>query len=161
MDAPRNAAVDCAENPARSRARTAASLLPYLAAGVLFGFVAIRSEIVSWYRIQEMFRFQSFHMYGVIGSAILLLGTGIYLIRRYHLKTVDGERIFIAPKAKTWTRYILGGTIFGLGWALTGACPGPVFALMGHGYSVLLVTFGSMMLGTFTYGLLRHKLPHG
>jgi hypothetical protein len=161
MDAPRNAAVDCAENPARSRARTAASLLPYLAAGIVFGFVAIRSEIVSWYRIQEMFRFQSFHMYGVIGSAVVVGAISVWLIKRSRARALDGSEIVLKDKDRTWLRYILGGTAFGLGWGLVGACPGPILALIGAGLPAFLIVLVGAILGTWTYGVVRDRLPHG
>ena len=134
--------------------------LPYLVAGTLFGFVAVRSEIVSWYRIQEMFRFQSFHMYGVIGSAVLVAALSVWLIKRFKLESLHGEAITLTPKAPTYTRYMVGGTLFGLGWALTGACPGPIFALIGAGFPAFLVVLLGAILGTYVYGLLRHRLPH-
>ena len=134
--------------------------LPYLITGTLFGFVAVRSEIISWYRIQEMFRFSSFHMYGVIGSAVLVAALSVWLIKRFHVKTVKGEEITFAPKAPTYTRYSVGGTIFGLGWALTGACPGPILALIGAGLPAFLVVLLGALVGTYVYGLLRDKLPH-
>ncbi len=133
---------------------------PYLFAGILFGFVAVRSEIISWYRIQEMFRFDSFHMYGVIGSAVLVAALSVWLIKRFNLKTFKGETITFAPKATPYTRYIVGGTIFGLGWALTGACPGPILALIGAGLPAFLVVLVGAVLGTYVYGRLRRKLPH-
>ena len=134
--------------------------LPYLFAGVLFGFVAVRSEIISWYRIQEMFRFDSFHMYGVIGSAVLVAALSVWLMKRFETKTVRGEDITFAPKATPYTRYIVGGTIFGLGWALTGACPGPILALIGAGLPAFLVVLLGAILGTYVYGMVRETLPH-
>ena len=134
--------------------------LPYLAMGILFGFVAVRAEIVSWYRIQEMFRFDSFHMYGVIGSAVLVAALSVWLIKRFNVKTFAGEPITFAPKAPSYPRYIVGGTIFGLGWALTGACPGPILALIGAGLPAFLVVLLGAILGTYVYGMFRHKLPH-
>ena len=134
--------------------------IKYLFLGILFGIILTKSEVISWYRIYEMFRFQSFHMYGVIGSAVALGMIGIRIIKRYNVKSFAGKPIEIAPKEKGLARYILGGTIFGLGWALTGACPGPLFILAGNGISVFLVAIASALLGTYTYGLLKSKLPH-
>lgn len=141
--------------------RTLLSFAPYLGAGTLFGFVAIRSEIVSWYRIQEMFRFQSFHMYGVIFSAVAVGALSLYLIKRFDAKTVGREPITLHPKDPTWFRYIAGGTVFGLGWALIGACPGPMLALIGAGFPSLLIAVAGAIAGTFVYGILRERLPHG
>jgi uncharacterized protein len=136
-------------------------LFKYLFAGVLFGFILTKGEVISWFRIFEMFKFQSFHMYGVIGSAVILGVIGVQIIKRKALKDIDGEEIKIADKDKTsFVRYILGGTIFGLGWAMTGACPGPMFIQVGAGYSVFIVTIVSATFGTFIYGVLRDKLPH-
>jgi uncharacterized protein len=136
-------------------------LLPYLIIGVYFGIVFTKSEVISWFRIQEMFRFQSFHMYGIIGSAVVVAMISVQLIKRFKMKDMDGEVINIPPKELgSGTRYWLGGTIFGLGWALTGACPGPMFALVGNGVTVMLVTIVAAVAGTFAYGVLRPKLPH-
>lgn len=134
--------------------------IKYLIVGAFFGIVLSKAEVVSWYRIYEMFRFDSFHMYGVIGSAIALGMVLIQLIKRAHMKSILGTEISIPPKNRSIARYLLGGIIFGLGWALTGACPGPMFILVGHGVGVMLVVIASALLGTFTYGLVRHKLPH-
>lgn len=136
-----------------------------LACGVLgtaFGVLLIKAEVISWFRIQEMFRFQSFHMYGILGSAVLVAGTSIALIRRLNLRTVRGDPIVIPPKTLTqWgTRYWAGGTLFGLGWALTGACPGPLFALVGSGVSIMLLAAAAAIAGTWVYGYLRPRLPH-
>ena len=136
-------------------------LLPYLIIGVYFGIVFTKSEDISWFRIQEMFRFQSFHMYGIIGSAVVVAMISVQLIKRFKMKDMDGEVINIPTKELgSGTRYWLGGTIFGLGWALTGACPGPMFALVGNGVTVMLVTIVAAVAGTFAYGVLRPKLPH-
>jgi uncharacterized protein len=136
-------------------------LQPYLIIGVYFGIVFTKSEVISWFRIQEMFRFQSFHMYGIIGSAVVVAMISVQLIKRFKMKDMDGEVINIPPKELgSGTRYWLGGTIFGLGWALTGACPGPMFALVGNGVTVMLVTIAAAVAGTFAYGVLRPKLPH-
>ncbi len=134
--------------------------LKYLTVGVLFGIALSKAEIISWYRIYEMFRFESFHMYGVIGSAVVLGVIIVQVIKRTSLKDMYGEEITISPKNMSITRYLVGGTIFGLGWALAGACPGPMFILAGYGYmSILLVILGAL-LGTFIYGIFREKLPH-
>jgi uncharacterized protein len=134
--------------------------IKFLAAGLYFGFVLTKAEVVSWYRIQEMFRFQSFHMYGVIGSAVVVGMLSIWFLKRFHIKSLNGEEIKTTPKASTYTRYITGGMIFGLGWALTGACPGPIVTLIGSGSSIFLVVLASAVAGTWLYGLLRPKLPH-
>lgn len=134
--------------------------LKYLFIGILFGIILTKAEIISWYRIYEMFRFQSFHMYGVIGSAVVV-GIGItQSIKRFQIKSIDGEVINIPPKQPGITRYLIGGTLFGCGWAMTGACPGPLFILLGNGVSVIAVVILSAMLGTYVYGLLKTKLPH-
>jgi uncharacterized membrane protein YedE/YeeE len=134
--------------------------LKYLVVGAFFGIVLSKAEVVSWYRIFEMFHFDSFHMYGVIGSAIAVGIVFIQVIKRTHMKSTLGSEINIPPKNRSVARYLLGGIIFGLGWALTGACPGPMFILLGHGIGVVLVVIASAILGTFTYGLVRDKLPH-
>ena len=131
----------------------------YLIIGMLFGIVFVKAEIVSWFRIQEMFRFQSFHMYGIIGSAIAVGALSVWLIRRYKIKTIYGEDIVIVTKPFN-KGVIIGGLMFGIGWAITGACPGPLFAQVGTGASVVLVTVLSAVFGTWVYGLLRDKLPH-
>ena len=132
----------------------------FLLMGILFGFTLTKGEVVSWYRIQEMFRFESFHMYGVIGSAVVLGIIVIYLIKASGLKSIEGDTITINPKDASLPRYILGGSIFGLGWAMTGACPGPMFTLVGNGFLVFLVVIASAMVGTFVYGVMRNALPH-
>lgn len=134
-------------------------LLKYLILGVLFGVIFVKAEIISWYRIQEMFRFQSFHMYGVIGSAVVTGMISIQVIKRFGIKTIKGEKIFI-PNKEFRKGQIIGGFIFGLGWAITGACPGPLFAQIGSGYSVVLVTLISALAGTWVYGKLAPKLPN-
>jgi uncharacterized membrane protein YedE/YeeE len=134
--------------------------LKFLFAGLYFGFILIKAEVISWYRIQEMFRFQSFHMYGVIGSAVVVGAISLWLIKKYHLKSLGGEPITTHPKAPTYIRYSVGGTLFGLGWALTGACPGPIAALIGSGLSVFSVVLLSAVAGAWVYGALRPKLPH-
>jgi len=141
--------------------RTLRGLVPFFFIGVLFGIVLTKSEVISWFRIQEMFRLQSFHMYGIIGSAVATAMIGFQVIKRLRLRTLDGEPIVIPPKAMgKGVRYWAGGTIFGLGWSLIGACPGPLFALLGHGITVMIVGISSALLGTWCYGVLRTRLPH-
>lgn len=135
-------------------------LLKYLLLGIFFGIIMTKSEAVSWFRIQEMFRFQSFHMYGIIGSALAFGLVFIQLIKKSKMKTIDGNEIHIEEKKFSVLRYLLGGTIFGLGWALTGACPGPLFTLVGNGYSIFLIVILSAVFGTYVYGILRKQLPH-
>ena len=132
----------------------------YAVVGIFFGIIFVKAEIISWYRIQEMFRLQSFHMYGVIGSAVILGIIQIKLIKKSKLKSLTGEEITIAPKDSGWLRYIIGGTLFGLGWALIGACPGPMFILIGTGSWVFIFVVLAATFGTFVYGLLKDKLPH-
>jgi uncharacterized membrane protein YedE/YeeE len=137
------------------------TLLPYFLLGSAFGFVMVEAEVVSWFRIQEMFRFDAFHMYGIIGSAVLTAALSVLTIKRLGVRNADGEPLGLAPKVLgTGVRYVAGGTLFGLGWALTGACPGPLVALVGTGTSVMLVAFLSALGGTWTYGSLRARLPH-
>ncbi len=131
----------------------------YGAVGVFFGIVFVKAEIVSWFRIQEMFRLDSFFMYGVIGTAIVVGMVSIQLIKRYNIKTLQGETVKIAPKQFHWGQPI-GGLLFGFGWAITGACPGPLFAQIGAGFGVVLVTLLSALAGTWVYGAIRAKLPH-
>lgn len=135
--------------------------LKYLFAGLFFGFVLVKSEVISWFRIQEMFRFDSIHMYGIIGLGVLVGMISIQIIKRYNVTDANDDSIEIPPKDPTQvTRYLVGGTVFGLGWALTGACPGPLFTLAGAGYSIMLVPIASALFGTWVYGKLRPKLPH-
>lgn len=134
--------------------------IKFLLAGILFGIVMAKSEAISWYRIQEMFRFQSFHMYGIIGVAVVLGVIGVAIIKKFNLKDIYGQPIKFTPKEKSTTRYLLGGTIFGLGWALTGACPGPIVVNIGYGFVSLIVVFLFAIVGTYIYGLLKDKLPH-
>ncbi|MBC7606157.1 MAG: YeeE/YedE family protein [Burkholderiales bacterium] len=134
--------------------------LKYLIVGFVFGIVLTKSEAVSWYRIYEMFQFQSFHMYGIIMMAIATGMIGLQIIKKNNLKNSDGALIEIAEKEKGSFRYWIGGLFFGLGWALVGACPGPIFILLGAGfYPVVLILFGALT-GTFIYGLVKDKLPH-
>jgi uncharacterized membrane protein YedE/YeeE len=134
--------------------------LSYLFIGIFFGIVMYKSEAASWFRIYEMFQFQSFHMYGIIGSALILGIIGVQLIKKNKLKSFFGEPIQILPKEKGFWQYLYGGIVFGLGWALAGACPGPIYTLIGAGYVSLLVVLAGALLGTFIYGLLQKKLPH-
>ena len=132
----------------------------FLLVGVFFGIVLTKSQVISWYRIYEMFRFDAFHMYGIIGSAVVLGMIGVALIKKYRLKSTEGTPINFTPKEMSIPRYLFGGTIFGLGWAMTGACPGPMYTLIGNGFGVILVVLVSAILGTFAYGVVRKKLPH-
>ena len=134
--------------------------LKFLLVGIFFGIVLVKSEAVSWYRIYEMFKFQAFHMYGIIGSAVFLGILFIWLFKKYKIKSIEGKDIDLAPKDKGVVRYILGGTIFGFGWALAGACPGPMYILVGTGVFSMFIVIAAALLGTFTYGLLQKKLPH-
>lgn len=131
----------------------------YAIPGILFGIVLIKAQVVSWFRIQEMFRFQSFHMYGIIGSAILTAMLAQWLIRKSHAKTMEGEAITVPDKKFHWGN-VYGGLIFGVGWAITGACPGPLFALIGAGFPAIILTLLSALAGTWVYGLIRERLPH-
>jgi len=133
--------------------------IKYLFAGLLFGIVLVKSEVISWFRIQEMFRLQSFHMYGIIGSAIIVGMISVLIIKRFTIKTIHGEAIVIPHKKFNWGN-VYGGLIFGLGWAITGACPGPLFAQIGSGFLVTSVTLLSAILGTWVYGAVKDKLPH-
>ncbi|MES2274768.1 MAG: DUF6691 family protein [Bacteroidota bacterium] len=133
--------------------------LKYLVIGILFGIILVKSQVISWFRIQEMFHLQAFHMYGVIGSAVLTGIISIALIKHFKLKTINGDDVVIPAKKFNWGN-VYGGLIFGLGWAITGACPGPLFAQIGSGFIVIAVTLLSAIAGTWIYGLLREKLPH-
>lgn len=152
-------APDCVDR-ADATPRPLRGLLPYVLIGVAFGFVAMKSEIVSWYRIQEMFRFDAFHMYGVIGSAVLVAALSLWVLRRLDARSVDGAPLAMEPKARTWPRYALGGTVFGLGWGLVGACPGPIYALLGAGFPAFLIVLLGALVGTWLYGVTRTRLPH-
>lgn len=133
--------------------------IKYFVAGILFGIIAVKSEIISWFRIQEMFRLESFHMYGVIGSAVVTGIISVLLIKKFNIKTIYGEKINIYPKPFN-KGLIYGGLLFGFGWALTGACPGPLYAQIGTGSTVVIVTLLSAIAGTWAYGRFRDKLPH-
>ncbi len=134
--------------------------IKYILTGILFGIIMTKSEAISWFRIQEMFRFQAFHMYGIIGSALALGMAFIYFAKKFKLKDIKGNPIVIPDKQMSVARYLIGGTIFGLGWALTGACPGPIFVLIGHGFGIISIVLLGAVLGTFVYGLVREKIPH-
>jgi len=134
-------------------------LIKYMLLGVLFGIILVKSEVISWFRIQEMFRLQSFHMFGVIGSAVVIGMISVFLIKKFKVKTIYGEKIILSDK-KFNKGQIYGGLLFGFGWALTGACPGPLFAQIGTGATVILVTLFSAIAGTWLYGRFREKLPH-
>ena len=134
--------------------------LKYLLIGVVFGIVMSKSEAISWFRIYEMFRFQSIHMYGIIGSAVVTGAILLAIMKKLNARAIDGSDIKYSVKPMGFTRYFVGGTIFGMGWAMTGACPGPTFVLVGQGFGVFLVVIASAMIGTFLYGLVKEKLPH-
>ncbi len=133
--------------------------LKYMAVGIVFGIIFVKSEVISWFRIQEMFHLQSFHMYGIIGSAIMVGMLSIFLIKRFDIRTIHGEKVSIADK-KFNKGQIYGGLLFGLGWGLTGACPGPLFAQIGIGATVVIITLLSAIAGTWVYGRFRDHLPH-
>jgi uncharacterized membrane protein YedE/YeeE len=134
--------------------------IKFLLLGIVFGIVMTKSEAVSWYRIQEMFRFQAFHMYGIIGTAVTLGVAGVALIKRFRMRDFSGNPIMFNPKEKSVARYLIGGSIFGLGWALSGACPGPMVVNIGYGYWAMVIVFFFALVGTYLYGLIKNKLPH-
>jgi len=134
--------------------------IKFILAGILFGIIMSKSEAISWYRMQEMFRFQSFHMFGLIGTAVVLGSIAVFLIKKFGVRDYTGEPIVFKDKDKSFPRYIIGGTIFGLGWALTGACPGPMFVNLGMGYLGMLIVIFGALIGTFLYGVLKDRLPH-
>ncbi len=134
--------------------------LKFLILGILFGIILIKSEAASWYRIYEMFHFQSFHMYGIIGTAVGVGVLGIQFLKKKNIKDIEGNTIHIEPKEKGITRYLIGGILFGLGWGLVGTCPGPIFVLIGAGYYPIIIIFIGALAGTFLYGLVKDKLPH-
>jgi len=134
-------------------------LLKYLLVGMGFGIVLVKAELISWFRIQEMFRLESFHLYGVIGSAVAVGALSVWIIKRFGVKTIGGEPVVFHTRPFQ-KGHIYGGLLFGLGWAITGACPGPIYAQIGSGYLVVLVTLLSALLGTWVYGFLRERLPH-
>lgn len=134
-------------------------LIKFLIAGVLFGIVMTKSEAISWYRIQEMFRFQSFHMYGIIGVAVILGVIGVAVIKKFHLKDINGNPITFQPKEKHYTKSIVGGILFGMGWALVGSCPGPIVVNIGAGFLSFIIVFLFATVGTFLFGVVKNKLP--
>ena len=143
----------------QAKKESLASNIKYMIIGIVFGIVFVKAEIISWFRIQEMFRLQSFHMYGVIGTAVIVGLISVQIIKRFNINTLDGEKISIPDK--TFNKgQIYGGLIFGLGWAITGACPGPLFAQIGSGFLAISITFASAVAGTWLYGALKNKLPH-
>ena len=134
--------------------------LVYLCIGILFGITMFKSEAASWFRIYEMFKFEAFHMYGIIGSAVTIGVIMVQVIKRYQIKSFYVEQINFYPKTKSFNRYLFGGIVFGLGWGLAGACPGPMFTLIGAGFLPILVVLLAAVVGTFLYGVLKDKLPH-
>ena len=135
-------------------------LLKFLIVGIFFGIALSKGEVVSWFRIYEMFRFDAFHMYGIIGSAVVMGVIIVWFMKRTSMKSIDGELIRFTPKKFSIPRYIFGGTFFGLGWAMVGACPGPMYILLGKGFFAILIVIFGALVGTFVYGLLRSRLPH-
>ena len=133
--------------------------IKYVIVGIIFGIVFVKAEIISWFRIQEMFRLQSFHMYGVIGTAVVVGAISVFLIKKFNIKTIHGEEIVIAKKEFNKGQ-IYGGLLFGFGWAITGACPGPLYAHIGAGLYAIIVVIASAIAGTWTYGYFKEKLPH-
>ena len=154
------AADDCA-NPDVPTAdeKSFVSNTKYLLIGLFFGIVFVKAEIISWYRIQEMFRLDSFHMYGVIGTAVFTSAISIFIIKKFNIKTIRGEQVIFHGRKFHWGN-VIGGLMFGLGWAITGACPGPLFAQIGNGFYAIAITLLSAIAGTWVYGLIREKLPH-
>jgi hypothetical protein len=134
--------------------------IKFLILGSVFGIVMAKSEAISWFRIQEMFRFQSFHMYGIIGTAVILGVIGVALIKKYKIRDYHGNPILFSPKEKSVTRYLAGGAIFGLGWALSGACPGPMVVNIGYGFLSMGIVFFFALVGTYLYGMFKNWLPH-
>ncbi|MGZ5286778.1 MAG: DUF6691 family protein [Flavisolibacter sp.] len=134
--------------------------IKFLLLGVVFGVVMAKSEAISWFRIQEMFRFQAFHMYGIIGTAVILGVTGVALIKKFNMRDFHGNPILFHPKDKSIVRYLAGGTIFGLGWALSGACPGPMVVNIGYGFLTMGIVFFFAIVGTYLYGVIKGRLPH-
>lgn len=132
----------------------------YILIGIFFGIIMYKSQAVSWYRIYEMFTFGSFHMYGIIGTAVSLGIIIVQVIKKKEMKALNGEKIKFSPKNKSISRYLIGGVIFGLGWALAGACPGPMYVLIGSGIYSIFIVVASAILGTFVYGVIKDKLPH-
>lgn len=136
------------------------NLIKFVLVGFVFGIVLTKAEAVSWYRIYEMFHFQSFHMFGIIGVAVVTGVVGVQLIKRNNLKDIKGLSIEIADKERGFVRYVVGGIMFGLGWALVGSCPGPIFILLGAGFYGIVIVLAGALLGTYLYGVFKNKLPH-
>jgi uncharacterized membrane protein YedE/YeeE len=134
--------------------------IKFLFLGIVFGIVMAKSEAISWFRIQEMFRFQSFHMYGIIGTAVILGVIGVALIKKFQIRDFHGNPILFVPKERSVIRYLAGGTIFGLGWALSGACPGPMVVNIGYGFLTMAIVFLFAIAGTYLYGVYKDRLPH-
>ena len=151
--------IECEAPNEQVKSESLFSNIKYAFVGMTFGIVFVKAEIISWFRIQEMFRLQSFFMYGVIGTAVMVGMLSVFLIKKLNVKTLSGEKVIFHDK--TFNKgQIYGGLIFGLGWAITGACPGPLFAQIGSGFLAIFVTFLSALAGTWTYGYFRDKLPH-
>ena len=134
--------------------------LKYTFTGILFGIVMTKSEAISWFRIQEMFRFQSFHMFGIIGTAVFLGAIAVFILKKFRINDLHDEPIRFIDKEPAWRKYLFGGIIFGLGWALTGACPGPIFVAIGYGYLGMIIVALGAILGTYIYGVFKESLPH-
>lgn len=135
-------------------------LVSFFSVGIIFGIIMTKSEAISWFRIHEMFRFESFHMYGIIGVAVILGAILIGAMKKFRIKTLSGSIVNYTPMKLNLRRHLLAGTLFGLGWALIGACPGPMFVMLGHGFGIFAVVILSATLGTFAYGVVKDKLPH-
>ena len=135
-------------------------LIKFLILGITFGIIMAKAEIISWFRIYEMFRFESFHMYGIIGSAVIIGAIAVASIKQLNIRTIKGDQVLFHVKEQSILRYLLGGSIFGLGWAMTGACPGPLFVLVGFGVWPIIIVIIGALLGTLLYGVIKHKLPH-
>jgi uncharacterized protein len=146
--------------PSPPTTRRGGELPLFLVAGIIFGIVITRAEVISWFRMQEMFRFQGFHMFGIFGTALPVAIATVQLLKRCNVQSLNGERITTAPKALSFRRYAFGGTTFGVGWAFAGACPGPLFALLGSGVTVMAAAIVSALAGTWAYGAVRERLPH-
>ena len=135
-------------------------LIKFLILGITFGIIMTKAEVISWFRIYEMFRFESFHMYGFIGSAVIIGAIAVASIKQLNIRTIKGDQVLFHVKEQSILRYLLGGSVFGLGWAMTGACPGPLFVLVGFGVWPIIIVIIGALLGTLLYGLIKHKLPH-
>mgnify|MGYP000745963276 CR=1 FL=1 len=134
--------------------------IKFIVLGIVFGIILVKSEAIAWFRIQEMFRFQSFHMYGIIGSAVFIGAISILIIKKFKIKTFSGDSIEFSEKPFNKISNVTGGVLFGLGWALVGSCPGPLYALFGAGHTIIIIPIISAITGVLVYGLLKDKLPH-